>query len=324
MIKCPFCHFDNEDGALFCEQCKSDLAGVPSMPAPAKAPPAHAPAVVPAVPVAEMVPMSATPMMAEAIPMSATPMMAEAIPMSATPMVAEAIPMAPGTPVEAYPVAEASPVGEPFPMAPILEPLGFEPIDFSAPHPAPAEPAIEVFPAAEAHPAPMPVAEAVPPAPAPPPVVEAIAIPAPAPPPTPAPVVSAPPPVPEPAPAPAAAAAAPAAGPALPAGAQPRLVVLRGQKRNVEYPLYEGVNFIGRADEKPVDVDLEDQEPPDRIWTSRQHACISFEDGQLAIEDLNSANGTYVNRARVYPGGKRPLAVNDIVQIGTVQLKVLA
>jgi hypothetical protein len=28
MIKCPFCHFDNEDGALFCEQCKSDLAGV--------------------------------------------------------------------------------------------------------------------------------------------------------------------------------------------------------------------------------------------------------------------------------------------------------
>jgi len=27
MIRCPFCHFDNEDGALFCEQCKSDLAG---------------------------------------------------------------------------------------------------------------------------------------------------------------------------------------------------------------------------------------------------------------------------------------------------------
>jgi len=28
MVKCPFCHYDNEDGALFCEQCKSDLAGV--------------------------------------------------------------------------------------------------------------------------------------------------------------------------------------------------------------------------------------------------------------------------------------------------------
>ena len=26
MVKCPFCWFDNEDGALFCEQCKSDLS----------------------------------------------------------------------------------------------------------------------------------------------------------------------------------------------------------------------------------------------------------------------------------------------------------
>jgi pSer/pThr/pTyr-binding forkhead associated (FHA) protein len=113
------------------------------------------------------------------------------------------------------------------------------------------------------------------------------------------------------------------AGGALPPGAQPRLLVLRGQKRNVEYPVYEGLNFIGRADEKPVDIDLEEQEPPDRIWCSRQHACISFEDNVLHIEDLNSANGTYVNRTRVYPGQKRPLAVNDIVQIGNVQLKVL-
>ena len=28
MVQCPFCHYNNEDGALFCEQCKSDLAGV--------------------------------------------------------------------------------------------------------------------------------------------------------------------------------------------------------------------------------------------------------------------------------------------------------
>ena len=132
-----------------------------------------------------------------------------------------------------------------------------------------------------------------------------------------APAGSAPPAV---APAPSAPAAE--AG-TIPAGAQPRLVVLRGQKRNVEYPVYEGLNFIGRADEKPVDIDLEDQEPPDRIWCSRQHACISFESDQLAIEDLNSANGTYVNRNRIYPGQKRPLAVNDIIQIGNVQMKVV-
>ena len=98
--------------------------------------------------------------------------------------------------------------------------------------------------------------------------------------------------------------------------------MLRGQKINQEFPIYEGMNFIGRADEKPVDIDLEDQEPPDRIWCSRQHALIGLEDGMLTIEDLNSANGTYVNRARIYPGQKKQLTANDVVQIGTVQLKV--
>ncbi len=100
-------------------------------------------------------------------------------------------------------------------------------------------------------------------------------------------------------------------------------MVLRGQRRNVEYPLYEGLNFIGRADEKPVDIDLEDQEPPDRVWCSRQHACISFEADLLSIEDLNSANGTFINRSKLYPGQRKSLAVNDIIQIGNVQLKVI-
>src|SRR5260221_7139022 len=120
--------------------------------------------------------------------------------------------------------------------------------------------------------------------------------------------------------APALAAPA-AAGAKLPEGAQPRLVVLRGLKINVEYPVYEGQNYIGRADEKPVDIDLDDQEPPDRVWSSRQHALIIFENSELSLEDLNSANGTFVNRTRVYPGQKRSLTPNDVVQVGTVQMK---
>jgi pSer/pThr/pTyr-binding forkhead associated (FHA) protein len=98
--------------------------------------------------------------------------------------------------------------------------------------------------------------------------------------------------------------------------------VLRGLKINVEYPIYEGHNFVGRADEKPVDIDLDDQEPPDRVWSSRQHCLITYEGGALNLEDLNSANGTFVNRVRVYPGQKRPLAVGDVIQVGTVQLKL--
>jgi FHA domain len=202
MMKCPKCGFDNQEGALFCEQCREDLGTVPMA------------GVVEAMVVDEAV-------------------MAEAV------VVAE--------PVVAAVVAEAAPV---------------------AAAPAPAAPA-----------------------------------------PTPA----APPPE------------APAAGvPSVPAGAKPKLVVVRGQKINAEFPIYGDMNFIGRADEKPVDIDLEEQEPPDRIHSSRQHAVIHFDEaaGVLTIEDLNSANGTYVNRARIYPGQKKQLSVNDVVQIGNVHLKL--
>jgi hypothetical protein len=253
MVQCPFCHYNNEDGALFCEQCKSDLANVASSNDP---------------PIAQAMPIDAAPAFAEAIPV-------EAIPMGALPLAPEALPME-GSPVEAVPIEAPNP-------------FAFE-----------AKP-VEAVPAP---PPPSPL-EATPVAPPPPPPVVAIQA---------APVASVP--VPRP-----ALAEAPAGG--IPPGVEPKLVVLRGQKRNAEYPLFEGPNFVGRADEKPVDVDLEDQEPPDRVWSSRQHACIHFEGGQLSIEDLNSSNGTFVNRSRIYPGVKKPLNVNDVIQIGNVQLKVI-
>jgi hypothetical protein len=272
MVKCPFCHFENEDGALFCEQCKSDLA-----------PPGGADPVVMAHPVSGEGPPVAV---AEAVPVA--PEAAGAV------LAAEAIPLE-AVPVAGLPAADAIPLAAEWPPPSEAPTIALEPIN--APEAASAPPATPA--------APEPAPELAPePAPEPAPVMAA-----------PAPAASA---APTP---PPAAAPAPAA---LPPGAQPRLLVLRGQKRNVEYPIYDGLNFIGRADEKPVDIDLEDQEPPDRIWCSRQHACISFENDQLAIEDLNSSNGTYVNRTRVYPGQRRPLSVNDIVQIGNVQLKVIA
>src|SRR5262249_47847215 len=116
--------------------------------------------------------------------------------------------------------------------------------------------------------------------------------------------------------------AAPAETPRLSPDAKPKLVVVRGQRPNAEYLVYEGENYIGRSDDKSVDIDVEDQEPEDRIWSSRQHALLVFRDGQFTIEDLNSTNGTFVNRLRIHPGQKKPLQINDVIQIGTVQMRL--
>jgi hypothetical protein len=265
MLKCPFCHFENEDGALFCEQCKSDLAGAEQ----AAATPAAAMPVVPAMDV----PQTVEPV--QYIPGTAPYLEG---------LAADPAPFAAVTPIDSATAPMAAPMAEfaSAPDSPEASPAGSElaPQDAVAPAPAAASEATIAEPAAITMPA------------------SAI-------------------------PAPGSLAPAAADTGALAPDAQPRLLVLRGQKRNVEYPIYDGHNFIGRADEKPVDIDLEDQEPPDRIWCSRQHALISFEEHHLTIEDLNSANGTFVNRSRIYPGQKRPLSVNDVIQIGNVQLKVI-
>jgi FHA domain len=127
----------------------------------------------------------------------------------------------------------------------------------------------------------------------------------------------------------AAAAAVVVATPAAPdkstdlkSELKPKLVVLRGMKIDKVYPLYPGKNYLGRTDDKPVDIDLDEQESPDRIWCSRQHAVITVDNGQISVEDLNSLNGTFVNRTRVHPGQVKVIQENDVVQIGTVHLKL--
>lgn len=103
---------------------------------------------------------------------------------------------------------------------------------------------------------------------------------------------------------------------------QPRLVVLQGEFPNEEYPILEGRNWIGRADQRPVDIDLERQESADEEpLVSREHARITFENNQMFIEDLYSANGTSVNGNILNPGTRYPLPTDAIIQIGTVLLQ---
>jgi hypothetical protein len=105
---------------------------------------------------------------------------------------------------------------------------------------------------------------------------------------------------------------------------RPRLVTLRGRQRHTTYLILEGLNYLGRTGEQPVDIDLWEQEQPDRIWSSPRHALIRFEGGRLTLEDLHSSNGTYLNRARLTPGEPRPLRADDVIQIGAIQLRLEA
>src|SRR5207247_1941862 len=60
------------------------------------------------------------------------------------------------------------------------------------------------------------------------------------------------------------------------------------------------------------------RQPGCEIWSgdggiSRRHAHLTFEDGGYVAEDLDSANGTFVQGERV---GRRRLQDGDVVQFG--------
>jgi hypothetical protein len=52
------------------------------------------------------------------------------------------------------------------------------------------------------------------------------------------------------------------------------------------------------------------------LGVSRQHAAITFSDGNYTIEDLNSSNGTWINENRLPPNQPRPLRNGDVVRLG--------
>ena len=104
------------------------------------------------------------------------------------------------------------------------------------------------------------------------------------------------------------------------------LCVTHGEKPGIIFPLRLGANLIGRAMDEKVQIDLAEQEPPERQWASRKHAVINLNYNRLEIEDLKSRNGTFVNGQRLAPGSTKALKVNDLIQIGAVcmQLEVIS
>lgn len=87
-----------------------------------------------------------------------------------------------------------------------------------------------------------------------------------------------------------------------------------GKYQGGEYPLpADSEIVIGRGGELDI-VLVEDM-------VSRKHAKITIADGKIAIQDLGSTNGTFVNGERVV---KSPLEEGDRVLIGTNILRLIS
>jgi DNA-binding winged helix-turn-helix (wHTH) protein len=82
------------------------------------------------------------------------------------------------------------------------------------------------------------------------------------------------------------------------------------------FPLSDGDNVIGRDPQCSVWLDA--------TGVSRQHARIRIdaETRTVALDDLDSTNGTFLRRARIV--APAPLTDGDLIKIGSVELKFRA
>jgi pSer/pThr/pTyr-binding forkhead associated (FHA) protein len=120
---------------------------------------------------------------------------------------------------------------------------------------------------------------------------------------------------------------APQAG-APPAAPRPEAAAITGhlilQQGGISLPLPPGKQTIVLGREDPVsgifpDLNL-DPYGGQEAGVGRRHAQISLQSGQLMIQDLNSVNGTFVNKQRLTPQQPYPLQSGDEVRLGKMVL----
>jgi hypothetical protein len=102
-----------------------------------------------------------------------------------------------------------------------------------------------------------------------------------------------------------------------------KLIIERGTGVGQEFSLSTEEAYIGRWDADNgifPDVDLDAHDPEAKV--SRRHARITFKDGNYALEDLGSTNGTFINRGRrLLPGNPHLLSDNDEIIVGKTFLR---
>ena len=102
------------------------------------------------------------------------------------------------------------------------------------------------------------------------------------------------------------------------------LQVVRGRDPGKVFALNWPEVVVGNAPGDRATIDLAGQEGANAIRKmAGRHAALESSNGTLAIRDLESPGGTFVNRQRVLSGQSKPLRSGDVIQLGGVQLEVV-
>ncbi len=90
-----------------------------------------------------------------------------------------------------------------------------------------------------------------------------------------------------------------------------RIKLPDGQAR--DFAVEQATLGIGRAADNEISLD--------EISISRRHARFAFEGGRMSVEDLGSANGTYIGSQRIAPNTPTLVPDNEVVRAGDVEVR---
>lgn len=85
-----------------------------------------------------------------------------------------------------------------------------------------------------------------------------------------------------------------------------RLTVIKGFNKGEVFPLQEDRIVIGRGEDNEIVLNIAE--------ISREHALLTKQEDSYILKDLNSTNGTFVDKKRI--GGKYLLKPGDTVMLG--------
>jgi hypothetical protein len=100
------------------------------------------------------------------------------------------------------------------------------------------------------------------------------------------------------------------------------LEVVRGRSIARQYALEAGETVVGNDLRGTRGLDLADQEGTAPRKMAARHAAITSTPQEVTVRDLDSPGGTFVNQQRLLAGQSRRLAAGDVIQLGSVQLRI--